>query len=94
MFAVKYVTLFVSFPQKKSFHRLPRFLVPNVFVFLSEVKQSVRDEDTVRKALRVAWSEGAHPDEKDAEFLSQLRDWLGEDEALTLGRQLFGRKSP
>ena len=94
MFAVKYVTLFVSFPQKKCFHRLPRFLVPHVFVFLSEVKQSVRDEDTVRKALRVAWSGGAHPDEKDAEFLSQLRDWLGEDEALTLGRQLFGRKSP
>lgn len=89
---VRHIVRFLS--PKKMFSQTAMFFGPKCFCFLSEVKQSVRDEDTVRKALRVAWSEGAHPDEKDAEFLSQLRDWLGEDEALTLGRQFFGRKSP
>lgn len=55
---------------------------PQALMLLIRKAVDEEDEDTVRKALRVAWSEGAHPDEKDAEFLSQLRDWLGEDEAL------------
>ncbi|CAL1130513.1 unnamed protein product [Cladocopium goreaui] len=59
-----------------------RGLTPQALMLLIRKAVDEEDEDTVRKALRVAWSEGAHPDEKDAEFLSQLRDWLGEDEAL------------
>lgn len=55
---------------------------PQALMLLIRKAVDEEDEDTVRKALRVAWREGAHPDEKDAEFLSQLRDWLGEDEAL------------
>ena len=75
---MRHVAHFLS-PKKMCSHWLPH---------LCSHCQAVRDEDTVRKALRVAWNEGAHPDEKDAEFLSRLRDWLGEDEALTLGHQL------
>eukprot|EP00435_Cladocopium_sp_Y103_P027996 s1778_g6.t4 len=72
----------VSTSSESSEEGLFRGLTPQALMMHIRNAAKEEDEDTVRKALRVLWREGAHPDAKDAEFLSQLRDWLGEDEAL------------